>query len=89
MKIGQFSEPFSTRRGQIMPLKISHADKHIKMKKKITSEIFDLWNFVPEIFKIHIERFSKIMALLKSQFSPSYSWIWSTKTISSMEERKR
>ena len=72
-----------------MPLKISHADKHIKMKKKITSEIFDLWNFVPEIFTIHIERFSKIMALLKSQFSPSYSWIWSTKTISSMEERKK
>ena len=63
-----------------MPLKISHADKHAKMKKKITSEIFDLWNFVPEIFTIHIERFSKIMALLKSQFSPSYSRIWSTKT---------
>ena len=79
-KLGSFLRHSSTRKGQIMPLKISHADKHAKMKKKITSEIFDLWNFYPEIFTIHIERFSKIMALLKSQFSPSYSRIWSTKT---------
>ena len=75
-KLGSFLRHSSTRKGQIMPLKISHADKHAKMKKKITSEIFDLWNFYPEIFTIHIERFSKIMALLKFQCSHWNSGIW-------------
>ena len=58
------------------------------MKNNI-SQIFDLGNFVPEIFKIHIEKFSKIMALLNFECSPWYSWICLTKTLSSMEERKK
>ena len=33
--------------------------------KNIISQIFDLGDFVPEILKIYIERFSKIMTLLK------------------------
>ena len=65
---------------------------HISMSKwrrKNISQIFDLGNFVREIFKIHIERFSKIVPLLKFQCSHWYSWICSTKTLSSMEERKK
>ena len=57
--------------------------------KKFISQIFDLVNFIPVIFKLNIERFSKIMAPLKFQCSPWYSWICSTKTLSSMEERKK
>ena len=33
--------------------------------KKCTSQIFNFWNFVTEIFVKHVERFSKIMKLWK------------------------
>ena len=70
MKIGHFSEPFSPQKKlDNAKNKIPHADKHVKMKK-IISQIFDLVNFVTEIFKLHIKRFSKIMAPLKFQCSP-------------------
>ena len=52
-------------------------------QRKWTSQIFDFWNFITEIFVKHVERFSKIMKLWKimkianflGKFSTKNSWI--------------
>ena len=58
--------------------------------RKFTSQIFDFWNFITEIFAKHVERFSKIMKLWRISkiihflvhFSTRYGGIWHTKNIS-------
>ena len=39
----------------------------MKKRRKCTSQIFDFWKFITEIFAKHVERFSKIIKLWKTR----------------------
>ena len=60
MKIDHFLGHFSTRYIQIWQKKEVVLTISMDKWKKCTSQIFDFWKFVTEIFAKHIERFLKI-----------------------------
>ena len=53
----------------------------MKKRRKLTSQIFDFWKFITEIFAKHVERFSKIMKLRKIRKLPIFMAICPPETV--------